>query len=79
MSLQNTDQSSKIGRQMTVFREKRGYTQRGLAREADVRLSDLEAIETGSLAVEPLQRILGVLGCHLIITKSTIYARECRL
>ena len=61
-----------IGRQIAAVREKRGYSAEALAREADVEPLDLKVWETGPTTIEPLQKILCVLGCHVVITKTTI-------
>lgn len=61
-----------IGRQMVAVREKRGYSKEALAREADVGPLALQAWESGPLNIEPLQKILGVLGCHVVITKTSV-------
>ena len=63
---------SGIGRQMTAVRKARGYSKSGLATEADVGLLSLEAWETGPTTIDALQKLLGVLGCHLVVTKTSI-------
>ena len=61
-----------LGRQMAAIRRLRGYSQAGLATEADVGLLAVKAWETGLSTVLSLQKLLGVLGCHLVVTKTEI-------
>jgi len=63
---------TELGQQITAIRKVRGYSQESLAREADVGPLDVQVWETGPTSIEPLQKILGILGCHLIVTKTTV-------